>query len=258
MSWARGQSSGWTAFDLKQRKKNGLESEVGKDPFPPIGASNSMRHDDKLVKRNRVPVKSFSSVLLPTKNFPPLKEGRDNQKQMAGSDSVRKYCGTAAQEDVDLAIKKLKEQHRWAENSLIEDILAAVSNDVDKAATLLETMASAVNFGECKVSSDPRAATSDYIPCEEKTDEIHILEKVKNDIPIHSSVVGHIKDNDKDLEDRNASSVEKLSDDDNVRSKLGLLNSVPVQPEWEEDDIYLSHRKDALKTMRFERYPSIC
>ncbi|KAF9660860.1 hypothetical protein SADUNF_Sadunf19G0007600 [Salix dunnii] len=31
---------------------------------------------------------------------------------------------------------------------------------------------------------------------------------------------------------------------------LGHLKSIPVEPEWEEDDLYLSHRKNALRMMR--------
>lgn len=247
MSWDRGQSSGWTAFDLKQRNKNNLESEVGKDPFPPIGSSGSTRHGDKLVKKNHVPPKPFSSVLLPTKNFPNLKEGGNSHKAMLGSDSGGKYCGTTSQEDVNLATKKLKEQHPWAEHSLIEDILSAVNNNVDKASALLETMAFAANFEERKVLSDARPTISDDITCEVKTDESLTLETVKDDIAFHSSLVNHLQDNKEHLENRNAS-----SDVGNLKCKMDLLNSVPVEPEWEDDDIYISHRKDALKTMRYD------
>nr|KYP38012.1 hypothetical protein KK1_040752 [Cajanus cajan] len=190
MSRAKGQSSGWTAFDLKQRKNNYLESEVEKDPFPAIGTF------DPIVKKKHVPAKPFSSVLLPTKNFPPLKASGNSINTKLVSDFDGKYRGATAQEDVNLAIKKLKEQHIWAENSLIDDILDAVNNNIDKASALLKTMASTVNFEECIVSSH------------------------------------------------------KLSDVDNLRCKMNLLNSVPVEPEWEDDDIYISHRKDALKTMR--------
>ncbi|KAK7295260.1 hypothetical protein RJT34_18166 [Clitoria ternatea] len=250
MSWAR--SSGWAAFDHKQRKKNNLEYEVDKDPFPHIGTSNSMQHGDKLVKKNHVPVKPFSSVLIPTKNFPPLKEDGNSKKAILSSDSDGECCGITALEDVHSAIKRLKEQHFWAENSLIDDILAAVNNDVDKALTLLETMASAVNFEEHSVSSSPIliSTTLDDTSCKEKTVETLSLEKANHEIPLHSNLVGHLQDNDKDLEDQNASSSQKLSDVDNLRYKMDLLNSVPIEPEWEEDDIYVSHRKDALRSMR--------
>lgn len=244
MSRAKGQSSGWTAFDLKQRKNNYLESEVEKDPFPAIGTF------DPIVKKKHVPAKPFSSVLLPTKNFPPLKASGNSKNTKLVSDFDGKYHGATAQEDVNLPIKELKEQHLWAENSLIDDILDAVNNNIDKASALLKTMASTVNFEESKVSSDPRSTTSDDTPCKDKTDESLTLEKVEDDICFHSNLADHFQDNDKDLEDKNASSVHKLSDVDNLRCKMNLLNSVPVEPEWEDDDIYISHRKDALKTMR--------
>lgn len=247
MSWSRSkQTSGWTAFDLKQKNKNNIESEVDKDPFPPIGSSGSMRHGDKLGKKKHVPLKPFSSMLLPNENFPSLSEGGNGRKAVFGYDSDGKSCGTTAQEDVNLDFKKLKDQHPWAENSLIDDILAAVNNSVDKAVALLETMA-ADNFEECKVSSfpHPRSTIS-------KTGESQTLEMVKDDIFFNSSIVGRIQDNDKDLENRNSSSGQKFSDVSDLKYKMNLLNSIPVEPEWEEDDIYLSHRKDALKTMRWE------
>ncbi|KAK7374439.1 hypothetical protein VNO80_07869 [Phaseolus coccineus] len=227
MSRAKGQSSGWSAFDLKQRRNHNLESGVDKDHFPAIGTSAP------IVKKNHVPAKPFSSVLLPTKNFPPLKDGLNSKKAVSGSDSDVKYRVAIAQEDVNLATKKLREQNLWAEHSLIDDILAAVNNNVDKASALLETMASAMNFEHYKVSCDPRSTNTDDTPCKNKTNESLTLEKVKDGIPSDSH-----QDNDKDLEDRNASSVQNL------------LNSVPVEPEWEDDDIYVSNRKDALRTMR--------
>ncbi|CAJ2651589.1 unnamed protein product [Trifolium pratense] len=245
MSWSKGnQPSGWTAFDLKQKNKNSFESVVDKDPFPPIGSSGSMRQGDKFIKKKHVPSKPFSSVLLPNKNFPPLKEVGNGQKAASGYDSDGKSFGTTAQEDANLDTKKLKEKHLWAENSLIEDILAAVNNNVDKAVALLETMASAVNFEEHKISSDPRSTIS------ETGESLTSEEMVKDDILFHSNFVGHLQDNDKDLENRNASLGPKFSNVSNLKYKRDLLNSIPDEPEWEEDDIYISHRKDALKTMR--------
>ncbi|KAK7394598.1 hypothetical protein VNO78_15130 [Psophocarpus tetragonolobus] len=242
MSWARGQSSGWTAFDHKQRKNN-LESEVDKNPFPAIGTP------DPIIKKNHVPAKPFSSVLVPNKNFPPLKEGV-GKKAMLSSDSDRKYCGATALEDVNLATKRLREQYLWAEHTLIDDIMDAVNNNIDKATALLETMASAENFEESKVLGNPRSTNLDDTPCKDKTDESLTSEKVEDDIPFQSNLVGCLQDNDRDLEDRNDSSGQKLYDVDYLRCKMNLLNSIPVEPEWEDDDIYISHRKDALKAMR--------
>ncbi|CAN1342679.1 hypothetical protein LINPERPRIM_LOCUS39538 [Linum perenne] len=36
----------------------------------------------------------------------------------------------------------------------------------------------------------------------------------------------------------------------NMKLVLQHLRAIPVEPEWEEKDIYLSHRKDAIKMMR--------
>ncbi|KAE9592166.1 hypothetical protein Lal_00012979 [Lupinus albus] len=249
ISWDTGQSSGWAAFDLKQRHKNNVESEIDKDPFPPVGAFDCMGHGDKL-KKKHVPVKSFSSVLLPGKSFPSLNEDGNSEMKMLGSHTGVKYCGTSAQEDVNLAVKKLNEKHVWAEISLVEDVLAAANNNVDKASSLLESMASAFSCDEGKVSSNPGTTTTDDIPYDEKTDESFTLGKFKEEIPFHSSLAGHLKDIDIDLEDRNASSDRRLFDEDNLRFNMGLLSSVPIEPEWEEDDIYMKHRKDALKMMR--------
>ncbi|KAI5431464.1 hypothetical protein KIW84_035595 [Lathyrus oleraceus] len=175
--------------------------QVDKDPFPPIGSSGFMRHGDKLGKKKHVPMKPFSSVLLPNENFPSLSEDGNGRRAVFGYDSDGKSRGTTAQKDVNLASKKLKEQHPWAENSLIGDILAAVNNNVDKAVALLETMVSADDFEECKVSSYPHP-----MPTISKTGESHTLEMVNDDILFNSSIGGRLQDNDKDSENGSASS----------------------------------------------------
>lgn len=273
MSRVKGQSSGWTAFDLKQKQKQGLESEVDRDPFPALSSTSnsSLRSSDKLLKYNHVPEKSFSSVLLPCKNFPALKESGNSKSTMLGCDSGGKYCSTIPVKDIDLAIKKLKEQHCWAESSLIEDILAAVGNDVNNASTVLETMACSVNFEELKLDSTtnfeeqktgsavnfdeqneliiPGPTTSDNIPCCEKTDKGLSLGNVM-DLSLFSST--HSGHQNKNLEDGSASLVQHFSDNGNMRCNIGLLKFVPVEPEWEEDDVYISHRMNAMRVMRYE------
>lgn len=257
MSQAKGQSSGWAAFDFKQRQKQGIESEVAQDPFPAIASNpNSLRQGKKLLKNNHAPVKSFSSVLLPSNNFPALKANRNDKTMPSSHDSGGNYCSTVPLKDDTLAIKKLKDQHLWAENSLIEDVLAAVSNDVSKASKLLETMASSVNFEELKMASAvnsgdqnesivPRSATLADILCDKMTDKGLSSENLMDLAPF-----GHHKNYDKDYGGGNDSIVQGFSDYGNSRSNTGLLNSVPVEPEWEEDDVYLSHRMNALRVMR--------
>lgn len=273
MSRAKGQSSGWAAFDLKQRQKQGLESEDDKDPFPAISSTpDSLQLGEKLPKNNHIPVKSFSSVLLSSKNFPALKGNGNSKPKSLGCDSVGKYCSAIPLKDVTLAIKKLKEQHNWAENSLIEDVLATVSNDVTRASTLLERMASSVDFEELKLDSSvnfedqkmasvvnseepnesiiPGPTTSSDIPCDEKMDKILFSDNLVDLTPFSSTLSGHHKDDNKDLEDGNDYLVEHFSDYGNLAYNTGLLSSVPVEPEWEEDDVYISHRMNALRVMR--------
>lgn len=36
----------------------------------------------------------------------------------------------------------------------------------------------------------------------------------------------------------------------NMKLILGHIRSFPVEPEWEEHDVYLSHRRNALRMMR--------
>ncbi|KAF7845014.1 Smr (small MutS-related) domain protein [Senna tora] len=250
MSGAKGQSSGWAAFDLKQKQKQRLESEVDKDPFPAISSRpDSFQLGEKLLKNNNSPVKSFSSVLRPSKNFPTLKENSNSKTITLGCDSGAKYCNNPMK-DVTLAIKKLKEKHCWAEDNLIEDVLVAVDNDVTKASTLLETMAPSVNSEEHKMASMVKPTALGDSPSDLKTDKSLFSENIMDLTPYNSSPNGHHEDNNRDQEDGNNSLVQHFSDYGNLRWNTELLNSVPVEPEWEEDDVYISHRMNALRVMR--------
>lgn len=262
MSHTKGQSSGWAAFDFKQKQKQGLEPEVVQDPFPVIASKlNSLRSGEKLLKNNHALVKSFSSVLHPSNNFPALKENENDETMFISGDSDCNYPNSVPLKDDSLAIKMLREQHCWAEYGLIEDILAAVSNDVSKASTLLETMASSVNFEEHIMASAvnfedknesivPRSATLADIP-HDKTNKGLSSENPMDRAPCSSPLIGHHKDYEKDRVGGNASLVQGFSGLGNLRFSAGLLNSVPVEPEWEEDDVYLSHRMNALRVMRY-------
>ncbi|XP_028808779.1 uncharacterized protein LOC114763322, partial [Neltuma alba] len=261
MSQAKGQSSGWAAFDFKQRQKQGLESEVAQDPFPAIASKrNSLPQGEKMLRNNHALLKSFSSVLLPSINFPAAKENGNNKTMFLSGDSGGNHRSAVPLKDATLATKKLKEQHCWAENSLIEDVLATVSNDISKASTFLEAMASSVNFEEhimaSAVNSEdqnesivPRSAALADIPCD-KANKGLALENPTDLAPFGSTHSGHHKDYDKDHEGGKTSLVQSFSGHENLRFNTGLLNSVPVEPEWEEDDVYLSHRMNALRVMR--------
>ncbi|XP_059624518.1 uncharacterized protein LOC132267371 [Cornus florida] len=254
MSMRRTKSPGWAAFDLKQRQKKVFVPEGEADSYPPMSSAIApLQTCQNLVKNNDPSAKSFSSVLLPSANFPSL-VNKDFGKPLSNSNSNEKHCNAVSEEySVILACKKLREIHCWADRSLIEDIMKAVDNDIDKASTLLKEMVSSGSSeGNNRTVSGLKSNSKDFL-CDNNllrdkgvslgestslAELSHVLEDCfndKNKEPIH----GH------------TSRVEKLSDDiECMKLTLQQLSSIPVEPDWEEDDIYLIHRKDALRMMR--------
>lgn len=110
----------------------------------------------------------------------------------------------------------LKDIHAWADQNMIEDILVAVNNDVDRASSLLKAMFS------CETTSDePNSSTlSNVSNVKEELSIDNFAEAKKPAQPYHEVLTPN------------------------------CLLQVPVEPEWEEDDLYLSHRKEAVKMMR--------
>ncbi|CAA6675546.1 unnamed protein product [Spirodela intermedia] len=119
------------------------------------------------------------------------------------------------------SIERLKSIHGWADEGLIWDILAEVGNDEDKATTLLGAMVSPIFSSK---DTDPKESM--IVP------EDQISDGEKNFPELNFLPRNHSLDN----------SLEKLM-------SLKLV-SAPVEPDWEEDDVYLSHRKDAIRMMR--------
>lgn len=121
--------SGWTAFDLKQRRKQLAAADS--NPYPSL---SGLTAPQSLLNRNESLLdKPFSSVLAPSINFPSLKDIK-NEKLPASPSSL----GTTA-----VAVDtngKLKDLHPWADESLIQDVLAGVNNNVLEASSLLEAM----------------------------------------------------------------------------------------------------------------------
>lgn len=226
MSWRKGKSSGWTAFDLKQRQKQGLESEIEEDPFPPVSSSFNTALDvrGKLTRNHVSSEKSFSSVLLPPSKFPALTENNKdcgNQVSCGGHDST---------------FMKLKEMFSWADDSLIRDILLSTEDNFEMAFGFLEGMASAGNAADKGTNNKkPKVRMAARSTCEDAG---------KYDLQESSGSSFLV----------NAYDSEKLSDDiSELDSIIQRLQSIPIEPEWEEDDLYLSHRKDALKMMRYTK-----
>ncbi|KAJ6309467.1 hypothetical protein OIU77_015264 [Salix suchowensis] len=219
----RVKSSGWAAFDLKQRQKDG---EVdGKDLFPAIGylpLTGGLRRNNDVVGLS---FKSFSSVLQP-----PASAGISDKVIEEKNDG-----------NVLLDLKSLKEIHGWADFSLIEDVMNSVDNDAEKAFVLLNEMVSNADFDEdegAKFNSGFNMSLADDIA------------------DLSSTLEDALKYNDHNSDKNNI----ELREDEGVSSSvdaaanmkliLGHLKSIPVEPEWEEDDLYLSHRKNALRMMR--------
>ncbi|TXG60189.1 hypothetical protein EZV62_014762 [Acer yangbiense] len=263
-SQSRGKSPGWAAFALKQQKQS-PETEVDNDPYPPIPSNLTSLRNREYIRRNTdFSVRPFSSVLPCSVDFQTSNENKNGQNPIPSdnSNSRGKNENTIIEENNhDLALKNLKMLHSWADNSLIEDIMSAVDNSIEKASTILEGMVPSSSSRETKETKIAElSSTAGYFLCDKKTDERFLVKKTLA-LTSEDSAKGKYRE----LTDVNASYEKKLSQlaivnvsfgeklSDNaadMKSILEHLCSIPVEPEWEEDDLYLSLRKDALKMMR--------
>ncbi|GMI67805.1 hypothetical protein like AT5G23520 [Hibiscus trionum] len=250
MSSTRGKvkSSGWTAFDLKQRQKQGLVPETENDPFPPIPISLEALHPcTSQTNRNDHSAKSFSSMLKPSGNFPALKQKKDSLKSTNMSKPIRNEEKIVGVSNNDLALKKLKELHCWAENSLIEDILSATNYDIHEASALLkEMMPRSFTEDIVEANNNEMGSTIANFPGNANCNTVLPSGKTAEHVG-QSSKANEREENLKMLTDVQRN---ELFDNSNMKLLLGQLTSIPIEPEWEEDDVYLSHRKDAIKMMR--------
>ncbi|CAH2044190.1 unnamed protein product [Thlaspi arvense] len=252
MSWMKSKPSGWTAFDLKQRQKQGLEIETEEDPFPPVSSSSVHTPLDvrgKLRKNHEPSEKSFSSVLLPPSRFSALTENKDCRGKQESSGGCRSKHGSSIPpvKSHDSTFMKLKAKFCWADDSLIRDILLSTEDNFEMALDFLEAMVSADN----KEAEEPDRGENRRP--EDNTFGTTVTSSVKMAARSTRDDAGKY-----DLQERGVSSFlvdgydsEKLSDDiSELDSIIQRLQSIPIEAEWEEDDLYLSHRKDALKMMR--------
>ncbi|KAL7254726.1 hypothetical protein ACSBR1_008969 [Camellia fascicularis] len=174
MSLKRAKSPGWAAFDLKQGQKECFELEVDNEPYPPMSSAiTSLLPCQNTRQKNNLPVRSISSVLLPDLKFPTLTEDEDDEKPLVVGNSSAIWSNKFTDEtDIVQAFAKLKELHSWADERLIEDIMAAVDNDVNKAAAVLISM----------VDNEPYPPMSSAItslpPC--------LNTRQKNNLPVRS------------------------------------------------------------------------
>jgi hypothetical protein len=236
MSRGRGKSGGWTAFDLKQRQKQGLEPDILNDPFPPLVPCQKKL----LTNNNSDDDKPSSSLLLPSVHFPALTDEKNGKYQKPAKKLVGDSRGPSSNKENDrvLAVPKLQELHPWADNSLLQDVLAAADDNMDRASSLLKAMVA--NYDGFEDNGPPTSNA--------EVDSTSLGKTMTMTMSL-ADLEDSLKYNGKELVEEDDSFGKKLSDGDETIDQK--LKSVPIEPEWEEDDLYLIHRKDALKMMRY-------
>ncbi|CAO2035090.1 unnamed protein product [Urochloa humidicola] len=205
-------NSGWAAFDRKWRSADGRGDGGEADSFPALadfGPPNPA--SSSIIENNGPRQKPFASVVRPSVDFASDGNGRGNKHSV---NNVDNGASTAS----DNKFKLLKDAHSWADSNLIEDVLAAVNNDVSQASDLLKAMVS------------PDLQTGEGRTCGQVASKMNKTHSLPS-------------------EDSRANNGEQ----DSLHLLLLPMNlsSIPMEPELEEfDDDYLNYRKDALKMMR--------
>lgn len=244
MSLRKGKTSGWTAFHLEQRRKMGLEPEASTESFPPVSSSVS-----KNIQNIALLEMPFRSVLQNSDNFPSRNSHVNLSKKqlsvgssitsMSTAELVNEYkCGRDHNNDLH---KILKEIHPWADGSLIKDVLAGTDNNVCKASALLEEMVSLEeNYKRCKdfenkdlklIAEEGVVGRNDLLS-DRNMDLAELTCLLQDGLKSNNSEFNHECDTD-------------------LKILQNSLKCSTIEPEWEEDDVYLIHRKEALKKTRF-------
>lgn len=216
------QNSGWAAFGRKHQGKEGTLPTGTVDPFPSISDLSSSFATKSLMTNKFPPLKSFSSVVHPPLDVPPL--GTSCMIGTVNNNPCRKHvdCQATTETNRGSAIKLLKDVHTLADQQLIEGVLSAVDYDVDQASVLLKAMVSPdTKIKEASLANPSSSITMDR--CGENNKTVQQGTSLENKISgsAHKALIST------------------------------KLLSVPAEPEWEEDDVYLSHRKDAIKKIRY-------
>ncbi|KAG8501641.1 hypothetical protein CXB51_004064 [Gossypium anomalum] len=137
--WIRDAEAAEVPFLSDKEAETGSVPETENDPFPPV-AMAALHPCTSQTNCNDLSARSFSSVLKPSSYFPTLKQNKNSIKSINVGKPIGNEDKIAGVNNNDLALKKLKELHCWAENSLIEDILLATNNDIHEASALLKQM----------------------------------------------------------------------------------------------------------------------
>ncbi|KAK1367203.1 Smr domain-containing protein [Heracleum sosnowskyi] len=255
MSARKFKNAGWAAYNSKQQQPSGLKSEADDESYPPISSTAIPKHHTGFVKNFDIPGQSFSSVLLPSANFPTLGANKDIKKSlMIGTSRTNEVILEKCHNNVHQSCEKLKELYPWAEKGLMEDIMEAVNNDINKASDLLKEMVSSTSLPdkkETEVMDFKYNAENFYSENNTFLADINLTLRETQDL-VRTSYAHQngIVYKNKELTDVNAA-LEGHPDHSTseIRNRHSLSN-IPVEPEWEEDDVYLINRKDAMRTMR--------
>lgn len=256
MSARKFKNAGWAAYNSKQQQSSGLKSEAGDESYPPISSTTIPKHHTSFVKNFNIPGQSFSSVLLPSANFPTLGANKDIKKSLLlGTSSTNEVILEKCHNNVYQAYEKLKELYPWAEKGLMEDIMEVVNNDIDKASDLLKEMVSSTSLHdkkETEVMDFKYNAENFYSENNSFLADIDLtLRETQDLVRISYAHQNNIVYKNKGQTDANAALEEGHHDHSTSEMRsLHSLSNIPVEPEWEEDDVYLINRKDAMRTMR--------
>lgn len=260
MSARKFKNAGWAAYNSKQQQPSGLKSEAGDESYPPISSTTIPKHHAGFVKFFNIPGQSFSSVLLPSANFPTLETNKDIKKSLLlGTSRTNEVILEKCHNNVNQAYEKLKELYPWAEKGVIEDIMEAVNNDIDKASELLKEMVSSMSLldkKETEVMDFKYNAENFYSENNTFLADIDLTLRETQDLvrTSYAHQKGIVYKN-KELMDVSAALEGYPDHSTSEMCSLHSLSSIPVEPEWEEDDVYLIKRKDAMKTMRCNEHP---
>lgn len=152
---------------------------------------------------------------------------RTNPSVMKPFSSVLHPCNL-----LENPVKLLKDANPWADHGLIEDVLEGVNNDLNMASQILKSMIS----NDSEDGKTPVAEEKGHLNVHKNKGLMEEATPNENYSVLNGS-------SSSSTSSENNSSLNAMDN--------GLIFSVPIEPELEEDDVYFTHRKDALKMMRY-------
>lgn len=249
---AKPKSSGWAAFDLRQRQtRDTVETATQLDiePYPPLQTALPPYNNTVVVGNST----SFSSVILPSIEFPSLSPESGSSKPQRSEDCSSSYNVEVVEDNSrNLVLEKLVSLYSWADNSLLEDVMLTVNDDFKIACKLLDVMGSSETGHSGTNSADLRFESHNYsIEFDPGKSDKDVLFGMGSGFVEPTPSLDYCS-NEKHIKSSGKSNFSRdfTCDTADIQYMLERLKSVPLEPELEEDDIYLNHRKNAIKKMR--------